>query len=198
VKFSCSLSLIVVAGFGASVSAQSLHVASTVESTAATTGPQEPTLAQQRIAAANRQIRIHSKDAQPHDELALALIRRARETANPAYYEEAEQAISAGLMFAPNDFQLEKAHVALLLGTHEFAQAQKEAARLNRRTPDDVTTYGYLAEADIALGEYQDAETAAQWMLNLLPNNVPGLLIGAELRDLYGGVRCVRASQRGV
>jgi tetratricopeptide (TPR) repeat protein len=187
VKFSCALSLIapvgiVLVGIAGSVSAQSLHVASAVGSTAT----QEPTLAQQRITAARHQIKANPKDTQPYDELALASIRRARETANPVYYDDAKQAISTGLMFAPNDFQLEKAHVALLLGIYEFAQAQKEAAKLNRRTPDDVTTYGYLAEADIALGEYQDAEKAAQWMLNLLPNNVPGLLIGAELRDLYG------------
>jgi len=47
-------------------------------------------------------------------------------------------------------------------------------------------TYGYLAEADIALGNYPQAETNAQWMLNLRPNNIPGLLIGARLRTLYG------------
>jgi tetratricopeptide (TPR) repeat protein len=186
VNFSCALSLIALVGFGSSDSAQSLQVAPTVESMAASTTTQEPTSAQQRITAANQQIRVHPKDPQPYTELALALIRRARETANSTYYEDAEQAISAGLTLAPNDFQLEKAHVAQLLGRREFAQAQKEAARLNRLTPDDVTTYGYLAEADLALGEYQNAEKAAQWMLNLLPNNVPGLLIGAELRDLYG------------
>jgi tetratricopeptide (TPR) repeat protein len=186
VKFFCALSLIALVGFGRSVLGQSLHMASAVEPTAASTTRQEPTLAQQRIISANQQIHIHSNDAQPYDELALAFIGRARETENPAYYEDAERAISAGLALAPNDFQMEKTHVALLLGRHEFALAQKEAAKLNHRTPDDVTTYGYLAEADIALGEYQDAEKAAQWMLDLLPNNVPGLLIGAELRDLYG------------
>ena len=47
-------------------------------------------------------------------------------------------------------------------------------------------TYGYIAEADIALGNYPEAEENAQWMLNMRPNNIPGLLIGAELRTLYG------------
>ena len=46
-------------------------------------------------------------------------------------------------------------------------------------------TYGYIAEADIALGDLDGAETAAQWMLNMRPNNIPGLLIGAKLRTLY-------------
>jgi tetratricopeptide (TPR) repeat protein len=186
VKFSCALSLIALAGFGAAVSAQSRPAASAFEPSAGSTATQELTSAQRRIAAAKQQIKAHPMDGQPYDELALALIRRARETANPAYYDDAEHAISAGFALAPNDFQLQKTHVALMLGRHEFAQARTAATALNHRTPDDVTTYGYLAEADIALGEYQDAEEAAQWMLNLLPNNVPGLLIGAELRDLYG------------
>ena len=185
-KFFCALSSIALVAAGLVAPAQNLPAVSPVEHAAPSTVAQVPTSAQQRIAAAKQQIKAHPKDAQPYVELALALIRRARETTNPLYYRDAEQAISAGLALAPNDFQLEKAHVALLLGRHEFAEAKTEAAALNHRSPDDVTTYGYMAEADIARGEYLDAEKAAQWMLNLLPDNVPGLLIGAQLRDLYG------------
>ena len=184
-KFSCVFSLLalfVSSGIAAAQTAPELLAGTSVVS--ATT--QEPTSAQQRIAAAKQQVKAHPKDAQPYVELALAWIRRARETANPVYFNDAEQAITAGLAFTPSDFQLAKAHAALLLGRHEFAQARTEATALNRRTPDDVTTYAYLAEANIALGEYPDAEEAAQWMLNLLPNNLPGLMLGAQLRDVYG------------
>ena len=73
-----------------------------------------------------------------------------------------------------------------MLSRHQFAQARERATGLNHRTPDDVMTYGYLAQADIALGNYPEAEKNAQWMLNMRPNNIPGLLIGAELRRLYG------------
>ena len=47
-------------------------------------------------------------------------------------------------------------------------------------------TYGYIAEADIALGDYSEAETNAQWMMDMRPNNTPALLVGAKLRTLYG------------
>jgi tetratricopeptide (TPR) repeat protein len=185
VKFAYASSLLVLlASSGITPAQTAANLQGELTLVSATT--QQSTSAEQRIRAAKQQIQTHPKDTQPYVELALASIRRARETANPMYYSDAEQAIAAGLALAPNDFQLEKAHVALLLGRHEFAQAKAEATALNRRTPDDVTTYGYLAEAEIALGEYQDAEQAAQWMLNLLPNNVPGLLLAAQLRDLYG------------
>jgi tetratricopeptide (TPR) repeat protein len=116
----------------------------------------------------------------------LALIRRAHETASPDYDRQAAEAIATGLSLAPQDFQLRKAQVALLLDQHEFARARDEAKDLNLHNPDDATVHGYLARAYIGLGNYQDAEEAAQWMLNLLPFNVPGLLIAADLRDHYG------------
>ncbi|MDQ2776320.1 MAG: tetratricopeptide repeat protein [Acidobacteriota bacterium] len=147
---------------------------------------QDLTPAQQRAAAAQRQVQSDSKKPQAYNDLAIALVERARETANSNYLGQAQQAVTSGLSLAANDFQLQKTQIAILLGNREFASARERAARLNRQVPDDVTIYGYLAEADIALGNYEAAEKSAQWMLNLLPNNVPGLLIGAQLRDVYG------------
>lgn len=146
----------------------------------------QTTPAQLRIAAAKLQIKTDPKKSQAYNDLALAFVRRARETGESTYLRDAEGALATGITLAPNDFQLQKTHVALVLAKQQFSQAKKEATALNQRTPDDVMTYGYIAEADIALGNYQNAEASAQWMLNLLPYNVPGLLIGAELRELYG------------
>ena len=38
------------------------------------------------------------------------------------------------------------------------------------------------------MGDYDEAEKAAQWMLDLRPGNMPGLIEGASLRKLYGDV----------
>ncbi len=81
---------------------------------------------------------------------------------------------------------MRKTQVALLLDQHEFVRARDEAKDLNLHNPDDATVHGYLARAYMALGNYQDAEASAQWMLNLQPFNVPGLLIAADLRRHYG------------
>jgi len=144
------------------------------------------TPAQIRIAAAQQQLKADPKKVQACNELALAFLTRARETADSRYLNDAETALAQGLTLDANNFQLQRTQVALMLSRHNFAQAKEKARLLNRRTPDDVMTYGYLAEADIALGNYPEAETSAQWMLNLRPNNIPGLMIGARLRTLYG------------
>jgi tetratricopeptide (TPR) repeat protein len=155
-------------------------------STPASEAAAQATPAQQRVAEAKQQIAADPKRAEAYNDLALAEIRRARETNDPAMFVEADTALATGLRLKPQDFQLEKTSVALMLGRHVYADALSKAQQLNKQVPDDVTVYGYKAEADIAQGNYADAEQAAQWMLNLRRNNVAGLLIGAELRALYG------------
>jgi len=49
-----------------------------------------------------------------------------------------------------------------------------------------VMTYGFLTDANIELGNYADAEKAAQWMLDLKAGNMPGLTRAAYLRELFG------------
>jgi tetratricopeptide (TPR) repeat protein len=147
---------------------------------------QEDSPAQQLIAAARQQIKADATRAQAYNELAAALIRRNRETADPRFLKNADDALAQGLKLDATDFQLQRTRVALMLGRQEFVQARDLAIELNRRIPDDVMTYGYLAEADIALGNYQEAETNAQWMMNMRPNNTPALLVGAKLRTLWG------------
>jgi len=166
-----------------------------VAQTTATTGEdvsssaakvQDETPAQRRIAAARQQLKADPKKTQAYNELALASIRRTRETLDPRYLNDADAALAAGLKLNPTDFQLQRTRVSLLLSRHSFAQARDLAMDLHKRIPDDVMTYGYIAEADIGLGDYADAETNAQWMMNMRPNNTPALLIGATLRILYG------------
>jgi tetratricopeptide (TPR) repeat protein len=147
---------------------------------------QEETPAQQRIAAAKQQIATDPKRVHAHNELALAYIRRARETADLTYLKDADAALTQGLKQEPENFSLQKTQAVLMLSRHEFSQARERATILNHRLPDDVTTYGYIAEADIALGNYPEAETNAQWMMDMRPNNTPALLVGAKLRMLYG------------
>ncbi len=143
------------------------------------------TPAEQRIAAAKQQIAINPKGPEGYNNLALAFISRAHETASSEYDRLAAEAIATGLGLAPKDFQLRKAHVALLLDQRDFARARDEARDLEQQTPDDATVRGYLARAYMGLGNDDDAVESAQWMLSLQPFNVPGLLIAADLRQRF-------------
>ncbi len=147
---------------------------------------QQETPAQQKISAAQAEIKTDSKRVQAYNELALAYLQRTRETADPRYLKDAGAALDRGLKLDPQDFQLLRTQVAVMLARHEFVKAREQATVLHHHTPDDAMTYGYIAEADIAIGNYPEAETNVQWMFNLRNNNIPALLLGAELRTLYG------------
>jgi tetratricopeptide (TPR) repeat protein len=144
--------------------------------------------AERSIAQAKRLIEKRPKDFEAYNALAFALSRRARETSDVKYYDEAADALKQSLALSPDNFGAARIHAWLLLGKHEFPAALEEAKKLNKRMPDDITTYGFLTDANIELGNYRDAETAAQTMLDLRPGNLPALTRAAYLRELFGDV----------
>ena len=66
--------------------------------------------------------------------------------------------------------------VWLLLGKHEFAAAREEALKLNKKMPDDVMVYGFLTDANIELGNYDDAEDSGPVDARSAPRKSPGSL----------------------
>jgi tetratricopeptide (TPR) repeat protein len=144
--------------------------------------------ADRAIFQAKRLIEKNPKDFEAYNALALALSRRARETSDVTYYTQAEEAVQKSFAISPYNFDGARTHVWLLLGKHEFAAALDEAKKLNKRMPDDVMTYGFLTDANVELGNYKDAETAAQMMLDLRPGSLPALTRAAYLRELFGDI----------
>lgn len=142
--------------------------------------------AAQRIELARKSIARDATRADAWNDLALALARRARETADPAFYKEGWAATERSLQLEPGNLEARKLQVWILLGQHEFQKAAEAAEAINRQIPDDVLVYGLLADAYVELGKYEQAEKAAQWMLDLRPGNVPGITRGAHLRELFG------------
>ncbi len=120
--------------------------------------------------------------------MALALSRRARETSDVAFYGQAQDALGKSFEISPGNFDGERTAVWLLLGRHEFPAALEKAKELNKKAPDDVMLYGFLTDANVEIGNYTEAEKAAQWMLDLRPGNLPGTTRAAYLRELFGDV----------
>lgn len=139
-----------------------------------------------RLARAREQIARTPGQADGQITLALALVKAARATGNQQYLLQAEHAIHEALRLSPDNFEAGKARVALHLAEHRYPEALAEAEALNKRVPDDNMLYGYVADAQIALGNYAAAEKAAQWMIDQHPVNAPGLQRGALLREILG------------
>jgi tetratricopeptide (TPR) repeat protein len=147
-----------------------------------------PSPAELRIEAAQKVLQKQPDHFQAYNDLALALVRRGRETGHSMYYPQARVAIEESLRVKPENFEAEQAEVDLLLAEHQYLAALEKARVLNHRMPDAVLVWGYIAEAEADLGDYQQAEEAAQWMMNLRPGNLPAYLVGATLRQDWGDI----------
>jgi tetratricopeptide (TPR) repeat protein len=144
--------------------------------------------AERSMAQAKKLIEKNPNDFEAYNALALALSRRARETSNVVFYGQGEEALQKSFAISPDNFDGQRIRVWLLLGKHEFAAALEAAKQLIQKMPDDVMLYGFLTDANVELGNYKEAETAAQWMLDLKPGNMPGLTRAAYLRELFGDI----------
>ncbi len=136
--------------------------------------------------AAQEAIAKNPQDATAYAALAYALCQQGRATSDAKLYADADGAVQKAFQLSPNNFEAGKSQVCVELGRHEFARARREAMILNKRIPDDLMVYGLLVDANSALGNYPEAEDAAQWMLNLRPGNVPAFLHAADLREVFG------------
>lgn len=144
------------------------------------------TPAEKKIEQAQASITKQPKKAEWHSALALAYTQRARETADPAYYDKALAAVDSAFKLDATQIEAHRVQVWALLGKHEFAQALTKVQALNQKMPDDLMTYAMLADAQIELGKYKDAEQSTQWLLDIRPGTVIGLTRAAYLRELFG------------
>ena len=154
----------------------------------ATAPPGLETPAQRKMAIAQKKITRDPTHFHGYNELALALTQRARETADPRFYQQADEAVKTSLALAPDNFEAMKVRTWARLGQHRFAEALTLATTLNTQVPDDLMVYGMLTDANLELGHYDAAEKAAQWMLDLRPGNIPALTRTAYLRELFGDI----------
>jgi Flp pilus assembly protein TadD len=102
----------------------------------------EKSPAQDRVDAARRAIEKEPTRPGPHNALALALARRARETGDASLYDEAQKAIDESLRLAPENYDALKTRVWLLLGKHEFSKSAPrplESSSGERRTTCSCT-----------------------------------------------------------
>ena len=144
------------------------------------------TPAQNKIDAALKAVKAQPKDIRGHNALALAFTRRARETSDPEFYEKAQESLKESFSISPGNLEGQRTEVWVLLGKHEFALALEKARALNKKLPDDTFVYALLTDAAIEMGEYEEAEKAAQWSLDIRPGEIPALTRTAYLRELFG------------
>lgn len=139
-----------------------------------------------RIASARKSVQTDPKAPQGYIDLASALCRQARDSEDLADYGEADAALDRALELSPGNFDALKLRIVVLLGRRDFVEALKRATELNRKVRDDIAVWGYLVDANMAIGDYTEAEKDAQWILDLRRGSTLGFVKAAGLREVFG------------
>ncbi len=116
------------------------------------------------------------------------LMQKPRETADPRYYECAEQTYRQALARNPNSADAMTGLAWVASDRNQFGPSADWANKAVALNPQDNTAYGLLGDADAATGHYDDAYAHYQKMLDIRPD-VASYSRGARLLYLDGNSR---------
>lgn len=122
------------------------------------------------------------------NQLAVVYINQARRSGDFSLNVKAESAVNRALEIAPVDVPSRKLQASLNLTFHRFNEALELGKKLQAELPKDAFVYGVLTDANVELGNYDDAVAAAQQMVDLRPNSSSYARV-AHLRSLYGDMK---------
>lgn len=137
------------------------------------------------LADLQTRLSTNPNDWPAYTQLGLIYLQKARETADPTYYQKAEQALNIILAREPGDYAALGALGELALARHDFTQALELGERARSLNPRRAYAYGVIADAQIELGRYEEAVATVQQMVDLRPDLSSYSRI-AYLRELHG------------
>lgn len=121
----------------------------------------------QQIAYYQQLLPRHSRNAKIYFGLADALIRKARESGDPSYFNRAEEALKRTLQLAPHNAGALRHLAYVYYSRHEFAPAVLYARQAIERDGEDADAYGVLGDALLEVGQYAEAQAAYAYMMEL-------------------------------
>jgi tetratricopeptide (TPR) repeat protein len=127
--------------------------------------------------------------------LGRAWVRKARESADPGFYLNADACAQVVLERSPDQKLALDLRGLVLLNGHKFDEARALAAQVTARHPEDPMAWGTLSDAYLEMGRYDEATDAAQTMVDLKPN-LPSYSRASYLQWLRGDVVGARESVR--
>lgn len=139
------------------------------------------------IAAAQQQVRTRPEDPEAYNDLALGLLRRARETSDDGYRRYAEDALRAARARDARNPRTMMLSAMVLQDQHRFRGALSLAREFVALRPDDPTGHLLAGDALLELGEYDPAIDAYQQAMNLHPD-LRSYNRAAHMRWLMGDV----------
>jgi len=138
------------------------------------------------IGALQEQLRVRP-DARGQTTLAFAYLQKAREVGDPSYYTRADSLLRQAHAATPDDADTLIGLSALAMARHEFEAGLDWGQQAVAASPAKAAGRGIVADAQVELGQYEDAVETVQQMVDLRPDQASYSRV-SYVRELYGDI----------
>ena len=139
-----------------------------------------------KVAELNKKLEKDPNDTKVRLQIAMIYLAEARITGEHPYYYPAVLRILDGILYLdPNNFEATTFKASVKMSQHQFAEAKVLAEKAQKINPANAYVYGVLVDANVELGNYEEAVKMSDKMQQLKPS-LESYSRASYLREIYG------------
>ncbi|MBU1821093.1 MAG: tetratricopeptide repeat protein, partial [Bacteroidetes bacterium] len=124
-----------------------------------------------KVEELKKNILKNSGDVKPRLQIAMIYLSEARITGeHPYYYPAVLKILDGVLMMDPKNFEATTFKASVKMSQHQFAEARELAEKARQINPNNAYVYGVLVDANVELGNYEEAVAMSDKMQALKPS----------------------------
>ena len=140
----------------------------------------------EKVAELQQKIKKDPSDVKPRLQVAMIYLAEARITGEHPYYYPAILSILDGVLnIDPKNFEATTFKASVKMSQHQFAEARTLAEKARQLNPNNAYVYGVLVDANVELGNYEEAVAMSDKMQALKPS-LESYARASYLREIYG------------
>ncbi|HEX2631087.1 MAG TPA: tetratricopeptide repeat protein [Chitinophagaceae bacterium] len=140
----------------------------------------------EKVAELNKKIDAKEDDVKARLQIASIYMSEARITGeHPYYYPAILQILDGVLSIDGKNFEALVYKASVKMSQHQFAEAKTLAEKARSVNPDNAYVYGVLVDANVELGNYEEAVQVSDKMQALKPS-LESYSRASYLREIYG------------
>jgi tetratricopeptide (TPR) repeat protein len=139
-----------------------------------------------KVVELNKKLEKNPNDIKTRLQIATIFLSEARITGEHPYYYPAVLTILDGILYLdPNNFEATTFKASVKMSQHQFAEAKVLAEKAQKINPANAYVYGVLVDANVELGNYEEAVKMSDKMQQLKPS-LESYSRASYLREIYG------------
>ena len=133
-----------------------------------------------------KKIKEKPNEVKPRLQVAVIYLSEARITGeHPYYYPAILKILDGVLTIEPKNFEATTFKSSVKMSQHQFAEARDLAEKARQINPSNAYVYGVLVDANVELGNYEEAVAMSDKMQALKPS-LESYSRASYLREIYG------------